>query len=160
MAGMSILSSVESNKQAEANARSRAAFLLQNFKVQENNIVETGKELNRQIGMELTNVRFEGLKAQASTSNAIVEKEIAGATAARLYNDSGIKETMISNQLKQKSESNLSDLYSNLMTNKLSYESGMMDSTTQFYNQLQSPLEITSKAVSAGLSGASMAKGL
>jgi len=164
MAAVSTVASIESskasNKQTKANAESSAKFLLQNFNVTKNNLQLTADELNKQVGMELTQLKFDALKVQATTSNTIVEKNIAGATAARLYDASDIKEVQFSNQLKQKAESNMVDIQNKLMTAKYNYESGTMNNAVNMMNNTQSTIQIGAGAIGAGVQGYTLGKGL
>ena len=156
MAGLSIASSIAGNSQAKANAEAQAKFIVRDFKVQQNNLTNTANELNRQIGMELTQVQLDGMKAQATTSNVLVEKEISGATAARIYNNVDMQESQISNQIKQKAESNMLDIQNQLTSSRYRYESNNMQNAINLSNNTQSGFEVASSAAQAGVSGYSI----
>ena len=156
MAALSVAGSIESNKVAKANGAATAASLLQNFNVTKNSIQEQGKELNRQAGMELTQARLEGLKAEATTSNVVVEREVAGNTVARLMNNVDMQTELLSDQIKQKAESNMKDIQSKLTEAKYSYEAGAMQNAIETSNNTQSTLSMVSGAVGAGMQGYAM----
>ena len=153
MATISVVSSIEGNKQAKANAESTAKQLLTSLKVGNENIKNTARELNKQASVELTQVSLEGMKNQATTSNVIVEKEIAGAVATRLYENSDMKELLLSNQIKQKAESNMANIQTEFMNAKYGYEAGMMQNAINMNNNTKSTLEIIAGGASAGASG-------
>ena len=98
------------NKQATANAQARAQQLYKNFNIQIGQLQEASNEVNKQIGLELTNTRLEGLKLSATTSNNIVEQNISGNTAERIVQQTELDELMYSNQIKQKAEANMVEI--------------------------------------------------
>ena len=153
MGAMSIASSSAQNAQASANAQATASQLLQQLNIANNNISETAKELNKQTGIQLTQAQLEGMKNQATTSNILVEKEVAGATAERIYENSDMQELLLSNQIKQKAEANMLKIQQDYMSAKYQYESGSMSNAINLSNNTQSSVEMVAGAVSAGAQG-------
>ena len=154
--GSSLIASSEANKQAKSNAAATGASLLQNFKVTKNSIIQQANELNNQIGMELTQAQLESLKAEATTSNVVVERNVVGNTAARLQDNVEMQSTLYSNQIKQKAEANMVDIQNKLTESKYQYEAGMMQNAIQLSNATTSTTGMITGAVSAGMSGYSM----
>ena len=154
--GSSLIASSEANKQAKSNAAATGASLLQNFKVTKNSIIQQANELNNQIGMELTQAQLEGLKAEATTSNVVVERNVVGNTAARLQDNIDMQSNLYSNQIKQKAEANMVDIQNKLTESKYQYEAGMMQNAIQLSNATTSTTGMITGAVSAGMQGYSM----
>jgi hypothetical protein len=156
MAAMSIAQSNEQNKQASNNAQATAKQLLTQLNVTNSNISNTARELNKQTGIELTQIQLEGLKNQATTSNIIVEKEVSGAVAERLYENSDMKELLMSNQVKQKAEANMVKIQEDYMSAMYQYQQGTLQNEITRRNNTKSRLSIIAGAVSAGAQGYAM----
>ena len=160
MATLSIAGSASANSQAKANANATAASLLQNFRVTQNSILEQADEINKQVGMELTQVELDGLKKEATTSVVVVEKNVVGATAMRLQEQVDTDTTLLSNQLKQKAESNMKEIQTNLTNSRYQYEAGSMQNAIELSNNTTSGVGILAGAVSAGVQGYSVGSSL
>ena len=140
------------NKQAQRNAETKAKALYRNFGIQIGQLQDTANEVNKQIGLELTNVQLEGMKSQATTANTIVEREISGKTAERIVEQSAMNKLMFANQLKQKAESNMVDIGKQMLSAKYQYESNMMDVAINQINQSTTGINAVASIASTGAS--------
>ena len=142
MGGLQLASSLSGNEQANANAKNQFAQAYRNFGIQTNNIVQAGKELNREAGMALTSAKLEGLKQQGSTTNRIVESGVVGNTARRITNNVDMQNTLYSNQIKQKAEAGMRDIGTKLSNAKLNYDNQTAQISDNLANNTASPFEM------------------
>jgi len=196
MGGMNIASNVAQNKQtaknrdlsiAQANREAKASAeeykanakaLLQNYNVTVNSLQQQAQEVRNQAGMELTQAKLDGLKNEATTSAVMSDRGLVGATASRLSEATTMGTELLSDQIRQKAESNMVDIMNKLTESKYNYENGMMSNaislsraatqTDRAYTQIDiaaragtvSTLGMISGAVGAGAQGASLGKQL
>lgn len=192
MGGMSIASNVEQNKQTATNRdlsidqtnreakasaeeyKANAKALLQNYNVTVNSLQQQAQEIRNQAGMELTQAKLDGLKNEATTSAVMADRGLVGATASRLSEATAMGTELLSDQIRQKAESNMVDIMNKLTESKYNYENGMMSNAislsraaTQIdraYTQIDiaakagttSTLGMISGALGAGAQGASL----
>ena len=161
------LSIDQANKESAANAKS----VLQNFKVTVNSLNQQADEVRNQAGMELTQAKLDGLKNEATTSAVIADRGFVGATAARLNDSTSMTTALLSDQIRQKAESNMVDIMNKLTESKYNYENEMMSnaiSSSRAATQIAiasragtvSTVGIISVAASSGAQGASLGKSL
>lgn len=148
-AGLSVIGGIAGNAQAKANAQAQAQMLYTNMKTKVESLTQQADEINRQVGMELTNVSFENLKNQATTSNVNVEKNIAGNLTNRLYNAGDIQKNFIADQIKQQAESNMVSMQREMMNAKYDYEAGIMQTNINLANSSKSVFEIGADALTS-----------
>ena len=196
MGGMSIMSSREQNKQTATNRdlsiaqtdreakaiaeenKANAKALLQSYNVTVNTLNQQAQEVRNQAGMELTQAKLDGLKNEATTSAVMSDRGLVGATASRLNDSTSMTTALLSDQIRQKADSNMVDIMNKLTESKYNYENGMMSnaislsrSATQIdraYTQIDiaaragtvSTLGMVSGAVGAGAQGAVLVKQL
>ena len=123
------LSIDQANKEAKANAeeyKANSKALLQNYNVTVNSIKQQAQEVRNQAGMELTQAKLDGLKNEATTSAVMADRGLVGATAARLSESTSMSTELLSDQIRQKAESNMVDIMNKLTESKYNYENGMM----------------------------------
>lgn len=182
MGGMSIASSRAQNKQTAKNtelsidqankeAAANAKALLQSYNVTINTLNQQAQEVRNQAGMELTQAKLDGLKNEATTSAVMADRGLVGATASRLSESTSMSTELLSDQIRQKAESNMVDIMNKLTESKYNYENGMMSnaiassrSATQIDIAARagtvSTLGMISGAIGAGAQGASLGKSL
>lgn len=182
MVGGSLYSSYESNKQNSKNlaasvdqmnldAKRNAEQLYTNYKVTSNSLLQQSQEVSKIAGMELTQAKLDGLKNEATTTTALTERGFVGATAGRLSQADSMNTELLSDQIKQKAESNMVDIMNKLTEAKYSYEAGSLsnaittsNAATQanisYQSNQISTLGAVSKAASAGAQGYSLASSL
>lgn len=148
MAAGSIYSSYEGNKTAARNSRQAAAqsseeamanyqSLVRNYQITAGNIQNQINEVNNAIGMELSQAKLDGLKAEATTTAALSDRGFIGATAARLNQSTAMKVELLSDQIAQKADSNYKDLMSKFDEARYNFENGI------FSNEIQSKRNAT-----------------
>lgn len=148
MAAGSIYSSYEGNKTAARNSRQAAAqsseeamanyqSLVRNYQITAGNIQNQINEVNNAIGMELSQAKLDGLKAEATTTAALSDRGFIGATAARLNQSTAMKVELLSDQIAQKADSNYKDLLSKFDEARYNFENGI------FSNELQAKRNAT-----------------
>lgn len=141
-AGLGLIGGIAGNAQAKANAELQAKMLYTRMKTEIESLSQQAQEMNRQVGMELTNLSFESLKSQATTSNVIAEKNIAGRATERLYNSGEIKKNLIADRIKQQAEANIVSIQNDMMNSKYAYEAGVMQTAIEQQNATKSLLEL------------------
>ena len=176
MAGGSLASSYSQNKTTAKNTalsidQANAKSVLQNFKVTVNSLNQQADEVRNQAGMELTQAKLDGLKNEATTSAVIADRGFVGATAARLNDSTSMTTALLSDQIRQKAESNMVDIMNKLSESQYNYENGMMSnaiSSSRASTQIDianragtvSTVGMISGAASSGAQGASLGKSL
>lgn len=182
MAGGSIMSSRAQNKQTARNtalsvnqankeSAANAKSILQNFKVTVNSLNQQADEVRNQAGMELTQAKLDGLKNEATTLAVIADRGFVGVTAARLNESTSMTTALLSDQIRQKAESNMVDIMNKLSESQYNYENGMM-SNAIYSSRAATQIDIASRAgtvstigmisgaTTAGAQGASLGKSL
>ena len=189
MGGMNIASNVAQNKQTAKNrdlsidqankeSAANAKALLQSYNVTVNSLNQQAQEVRNQAGMELTQAKLDGLKNEATTSAVMADRGLVGATASRLSESTAMGTELLSDQIRQKAESNMVDIMNKLTESKYNYENAMMSNaislsraatqTERAYTQIDiaaragtvSTLGMVSGAIGAGAQGASLGKSL
>lgn len=196
MGGMNIASNVAQNKQtaknrdlsidqtnreAKASAeeyKANSKAILQSYNVTVNTLQQQAQEVRNQAGMELTQAKLDGLKNESTTSAVMADRGLVGATASRLSESTSMTTELLSDQIRQKAESNMVDIMNKLTESKYNYENAMMSNaislsraatqTDRAYTQIDiaaragtvSTLGMVSGAVGAGAQGASLGKSL
>ena len=123
------LSIEQANRESKASAneyKNNNKALLQNYNVTVNSIKQQAQEVRNQAGMELTQAKLDGLKNESTTSAVIADRGFVGATASRLNEMSNMGTELLSDQIRQKAESNMVDIMNKLSESKYNYENGLM----------------------------------
>lgn len=175
------LSIAQANREAKASAeeyKTNAKAILQNYNVTVNTLQQQAQEVRNQAGMELTQAKLDGLKNEATTSAVMSDRGLVGATASRLNESTAMGTELLSDQIRQKAESNMVDIMNKLTESKYNYENGMMSNaislsraatqTDRAYTQIDiaaragtiSTVGMVSGAIGAGVQGAVLGKQL
>lgn len=123
------LSIEQANRESKANAgeyKTNTKALLQNYNVAVNSLQQQAQEVRNQAGMELTQAKLDGLKNESTTSAVIADRGLVGATASRLNESTAMGTELLSDQIRQKAESNMVDIMNKLTESKYNYENGLM----------------------------------
>jgi|ETNvirenome_6_30_1030629.scaffolds.fasta_scaffold00622_9 hypothetical protein len=106
-AGLQFLAIREQNK-ANAKAFVNNVYRIKtSFEKQVAQVQEQAESVQDEIRLEQSKVRYKALEESATSSNRIVEQNIAGATASRLYDQVAIKSTQANNALAKAAEDKL-----------------------------------------------------
>ena len=182
MAASSLMANIQGNKQTAKNtalsidqankeSAANAKALLQSYNVAVNSLNQQAQEVRNQAGMELTQAKLDGLKNEATTSAVMADRGLVGATASRLNDSTSMTTALLSDQIKQKAESNMVDIMNKLTESKYNYENGMMSNaiaSSKAATQIDiasragtvSTLGMISGAIGAGAQGASLGRSL
>ena len=153
MAMISVAGSVAGNQQAGVNAKVQAEQNYRNLGLKVNNLTNTANELNKQAGLDLTNAKFEEMKALSTVAGHRVESGVTGNTAKRLSNSVAIKGMQFMNQIKQRAEANTVKIQSDMKNAVTEYQSGMVSVATNYENNTDSGFGMLAKAGTAYLTG-------
>lgn len=160
MAGMSLIGSASQNRQAGAQFVQNAENVTRDFNIAISQIQDQAKAQNDAIRLEMANLRFEGLKGTAVTSNAIVEREIAGNTAKRAYEQSIMNKTMAHNVLAKKAEDAMLSFGVEMENKRQEANNAIYSAQATAMANTKSGISMVSSAIGAGMSGYSMGVGL
>lgn len=161
-AGLSILGGMAQNaaikRQADENWNNSLLTLGLTRDIDFNNLLVKGDEVNRATGAELSSLAYEEKKQLANTVVQTTERNIYGATAARLQGQVEMEGAMMADAIVQKGEAAMTDVQMGLSNANYAYNTGVYQASIQrqnMYNQRKSSFEMLSGAVGAGASGAS-----
>lgn len=153
MATLSIASNVSKNKQAGENARAQALFLAQQASVTRNSIIEGGKDVQRQIAMEMTNQQKLQSIANSNATAMMSSNNVFGGVAAKILQEKEMQATLVTSNLQQAAEAGISDMFSKLESARINYQNGAMQNEMNRVNSQVSGLAMAAGAVSAGAGG-------
>ena len=153
MGGLSLVTSIFGNAQADENAKLQADQAYRNMGITINNLQNTANELNKQTGMELTDAKFKEMEALASVAGHRVESGIVGNTAKRISDSVEIKGMQFRNQIKQKAEANTIKVQSEMKNAVTNYQSQMLSIATNYENNTDSAFGMLAKAGTAYFTG-------
>ena len=160
LAALSIGSSIMGNK-------SNADAFLANTKQVYNDYNYQIKQLQRQmnqandnIALEMSAKRWDALKLGASTTNTIVEKNIAGNTAARAYNSSALASMFAHNTLAKKAEDTMASFGYEMDNTRVNANNALYGYAAQAKKSTISTLQAGSSALQAGVSGYTIGSGI
>ena len=160
MAGMSLLGSAEANAQARQAYNDQVAGIKRSLEQQLGQIAEEASAQNEEIALEMATNRFEGLKATATTSAVITERNLAGNLAARVYDQSLRNKTMAHNALAKKAEDAMISYGSSMEAKRKEAINAMYGASAQLSANTKSTLSAVTSAIGAGFQGYMMGKGL
>lgn len=159
---LSIGSSLSRNAAIESaaarNQRGTQLYLDQQRDVATNELFNKALDINNQIGAELTSLGFEERRATAQAVTQTTERNIYGATAARLQDQAKVSAATLRDNIIQQGEAAMAGIQIGLANSKYQYESQSAQNMQNYNNALsqrQSAFEIATQAVSAGIQGAS-----
>lgn len=168
-AGLSILGSLERNsaieKQAADNFNASLQSLNQKRSVDFANLLYQADEVNRSVGMQLTQLGYEQRKAAAATVVKTVDRNIYGVSAMKTNAQASKDASLLEDSIVQKGNAAMTDMQSSLSTANYSFNSGVYGASQNYanaMNQRQGTMEILAgaagSAVSFGSAGYGMAK--
>ena len=160
LAALSIGSSIMGNK---SNADAFLANTKQVYKDYDYQIKQLQRQMgeaNDNIALEMSAKRWDALKLGASTTNTIVEKNIAGNTAARAYNSSALASMFAHNTLAKKAEDTMASFGYEMDNTRVNANNALYGYAAQAKKSQISTLGMVTSAAQAGMSGYAMASGL
>jgi len=156
----SVASSAEQNKKAGKAFEASASKVKTDYDKVIAQLQEQASSSNDAIRLEMSQNRFEGLKNTATTSNMIVERNIAGNLATKQYDQSIINQTMTHNALAKKAEDNMVSFGVEMENKKQEANNAIYSGGAMAQANSVSGVQMATSAVSAGMSGYSMGSSL
>ena len=160
MAGASILGGLFGNAQARQQYEAQIANIKTSLNKQWAQLQEQARRENDNIAMEMATARFEGLKGTATTGNTLVDREITGNTAARVYNQSLVNRTMAHNALAKKADDAMVSFGSAMEAKRDEAIQAIYGASAQLSANTKSTLSMVTSAIGAGASGYVMGSAL
>ena len=160
LAGLSILGGISQNYANAEAFVNNTNQIKKDYEYQIAQIWQMMKDANENVALEMTANRWKSLKTTASTSNMLAEKEVAGNTAARIYNQSKLNAMFSHNALQKKAEDTMASYGYKMENVKQEANNAIYAAAAQAKKSTISPLSMTSSAVSAGVSGYAIGGGL
>lgn len=168
-AGLSLLAAGERNsaieKQAADNFNASLQSLNQKRSVDFANLLYQADEVNRSIGMQLTQLGYEQRKATANTVVKTIDRNIYGVSAMKTNAQASKDAALLEDSIVQKGNAAMTDMQSSLSTANYSFNSGVYGASQNYanaMNQKQGTMEMLAgaagAAVSFGSAGYGMAK--
>ena len=158
--GMAVVSagaSIAGNASANASAKKQHNKQVENIKLSLNKqwgqLQEQARQENDNAAMEMATARFEGLKATATTGSVMTERNLAGNTAARAFNQSLMNRTMAHNALAKKAEDAMVSFGSAMEAKRDEAIQAIYGAGAQLSANTKSTLAIATDATKAGVSG-------
>lgn len=149
MGGLQLVGSIAGDITASENAETQAKIAYNNMNIRVNNLQQTAEELNKQVGLELTNAKFDEMKAVSSVAGHQADSGITGQTASRIAQSVEIKGMQFRNQIKQRAEANTVKLQTDMKNATDAYASEMVDISVDYSNSTDSAFGMLAKAGTA-----------
>ena len=156
----SVAGGVAQNKQASAQHSKQVEAIKASLTKQYGQLQEQARQENDNAAMEMATARFEGLKATATTGSVLTERNIAGNTAARAFNQSLMNRTMAHNALAKKAEDAMVSFGSAMEAKRDEAIQAVYGAGAQLSANTKSTLAIATDATKAGASGYMMGSSL
>ena len=160
MAGMSVLSGIAANKDTNKQLQSNVAQIKKDYEKQIGQIQEQFNAANENIALEMTTNRYNGLKLTGSTTNSLVNREIAGNTALKQYNQSVIASMFAHNALQKKAEDTWKSFGVEMDNTKQQANNAIYSVANQARANMKSGLQIATSSAQAGMAGYAMGNAL
>lgn len=160
MAAMSIASNIMGNKQAAERLENNVNNIKEGLNQQWGKLQDQYNEANDNIALEMTTARFNGLKLSGSTTNQLVNRNIAGNTAVKQYNSSMLNRMFAQNALQKKAEDTWKSYGVEMDNARISANNAIYSAANQASQQMKSPLSIATSAVGAYMAGGTLATGI
>lgn len=160
MAGMSLLGSAEQNAQAKAQYEQQIKSIRESLVKQYGQIQQQANEEDRNIALEMTSQRFQGLVVASNTASALTERALAGNLAGRLLNNTAFKSAMKQNALSKAAEDSMASYGSAMEAKRDEARQAMFNASAQLSSNQVSTLGALSGAISAGMGGYMMGSAL
>lgn len=156
MAGASLLGGLSGNAQARQQYETQIANIKTSLNKQWAQLQEQARREGDNTAMEMATARFEGLKGTATTGNTLVDRELTGNTAARVYNQSLVNRTMAHNALAKKAEDAMVSFGSAMEAKRDEAIQAIYGASAQLSANTKSTLAIATDAIKAGAQGYAM----
>lgn len=153
MAGASLLGGIFGNAQAKEQYEKQVENIKLSLNKQWAQLQEQARREGDNTAMEMATARFEGLKGTATTGNTLVDRELTGNTAARVYNQSLVNRTMAHNALAKKAEDAMVSFGSAMEAKRDEAIQAIYGASAQLSSNTKSTLSMITGAVGAGASG-------
>lgn len=153
MAGASLLGGIFGNAQAKEQYEKQVENIKLSLNKQWGQLQEQARQENDNAAMEMATARFEGLKATATTGSVMAERNLAGNTAARAFNQSLVNRTMAHNALAKKAEDDMVSYGSAMEAKRDEATQAIYGASAQLSANTKSTLSMATSAVGAGVSG-------
>lgn len=153
MAGLSLLGYAEQNAQAKAQYEQQIKGIRESLVKQYGQIQQQAKEEDRNIALEMTSQRFQGLVIAGNTASALTERAIAGNLAGRLLNNTAFKSTMKQNALSKAAEDSMASYGSSMEAKRDEARQAMYNASAQLSSNQVTTLGAISGAMNAGMGG-------
>lgn len=160
MAGASLLGGIFGNAQAKEQYEKQVENIKLSLNKQWGQLQEQARQANDNAAMEMATARFEGLKATATTGSVLTERNLAGNTAARAFNQSLMNRTMAHNALAKKAEDAMVSFGSDMEAKRDEAIQAIYGASAQLSANTKSTLAIATNATMAGASGYMVGKAL
>ena len=126
--------------------------------VQESNLLFQADQINAQVGAELTNVLQQQRKAKATTIANTTERNVYGATAAKLQGQVDADASSMKDNIVQAGKAAMTNVQSNLSSSMYEYNNGVYTASQNRANALsqrQGPLELLANGTTSAFNFAS-----
>lgn len=160
LAALSIGSSIMGNKSNADAFLANTKQVYKDYDYQIKQLQRQASEANDNIALEMSAKRWDALKLGASTTNTIVEKNIAGNTAARAYNSSALASMFAHNTLAKKAEDTMASFGYEMDNTRVNANNALYGYAAQAKKNSISTLQAGSSALQAGVSGYTMGSGI
>lgn len=161
-AGLNIMGQAARNQaiseQAAENYNATQQVLKQTRDINFANLKFQGEELQRQVGMQLTQLGQEARKASSQMTARTAETNVYGITAQRLKSKVDMDAAIAEDGVIQQGESAMQTIQSKLASANYEYNSGIYQASMQYassMHQMASSAEIMAGAASSAVSFAS-----
>lgn len=153
MATSSLLGGLVGNAQAKKQYEEQVKNIKLSLVKQWGQLQEQARQENDNAAMEMATARFEGLKATATTGSVLTERNLAGNTAARAFNQSLMNRTMAHNALAKKAEDAMVSFGSAMEAKRDEAIQAIYGASAQLSSNTKSTLSMITGAIGAGASG-------
>lgn len=160
LAGMSILGGILGNQQIAKQLENNVNNIKEGLNQQWGKLQSQYQEANDNIALEMTTARFNGLKLSGSTTNQLVNRNIAGNTAVKQYNSSMLNRMFAQNALQKKAEDTWKSYGIEMDNARISANNAIYSAANQASQQMKSPLSMATGAVGAYMAGSALGTGI
>ncbi len=160
MAALQMSGNAEQNKKTGEAFVKNTETVKASYQKQLAQLQEQAESVQKDFALEQTKLRYKGMAHEASTSNKIVEQNISGATAARVYNQSSIDEMMAHNALAKAAEENAVNFGVEMENKRDAANQAIRNGQAIAAKNTISPMQGLSSTASAAMSGYSMGSAL
>lgn len=152
----SVASSSASNKSNAAAFEANAEQVYKDYDYQIKQLQDQASTANDNIALEMTSARWNFLKQGASTTNQLVERNIAGNSATKAYNQSSLNAMFAHNALAKKAEDTMKSFGIEMDNTRQNANNAIYSAAAMAKKQNISTLGMATSAVQAGMSGYAM----